>query len=224
MTCGPFGDFLHVEHVRANEIVDAIVFAGNLLVERHHRFVAAFERHVHVALFVALHGAGHEIVELADVFVVDRVALGLANALHDDLLGGLRGDAAEIFRRHFFVEEIADLIRRAGLLRGDLELRIGDLFDDGAAMEDAVLAGLPIDDDDRVRLAAEVPLVGREQRRFERFEQHLERDVALVRDEVQDVDEFFFSSGVFYGCHVVASVLVCRAADRGARRIQGLPI
>ena len=35
-----------------------------------------------------------------DVLVVHHLALGLADPLQDDLLGGLRGDAAEVVRRH----------------------------------------------------------------------------------------------------------------------------
>ena len=106
-----FGRLLDVEHVGANEIVDAISFAGNLLVEIHHRFVAPFERDVHVALLVTLHGSRNQVVELTHVLVVNRVSLGLANALHDDLLGSLRRDASEILGRNLFVEEVPDLIR-----------------------------------------------------------------------------------------------------------------
>ena len=47
-------------------------------------------------------------------------------------------------------------------------------------MVNAIGAALPIDDYDRIRFAAEVPLVRRQQRRLERFEQHLERDVPLA--------------------------------------------
>ena len=109
----PLRRFLHVEHVRANEVVDAIGLARDLFVEIHDGFVATFERDEHVALLVALHRAGHQVVELAHVLVVDGVALGFANALDDDLLGRLRGDSPEVFRRDFFIEEIAHLIRLA---------------------------------------------------------------------------------------------------------------
>src|SRR5580700_10684229 len=105
---------LDVEHVGANEIVDAIGLARNLLVEIHDGFVAPLERHVHVALLVALYRPRNEVVELAYVLIVDRVPLGFPNALHDDLLGGLRGDSPEVFRRHLLIEVIPDLIRPAG--------------------------------------------------------------------------------------------------------------
>ena len=219
----PLRRLLDVEYVRSDEIVDAIGFAGNLLVEIHNRFVASLERDVHVALFVALHGSGHEIVELANVFVIDRVALRFTDALHDHLLGRLSGDPAEIFWSHLFVVEVADLIRATGPLHRDLELGILDFLDDVAAVKDAIRAALPVDEHDRVRFTSEVPFVRRQQRRLERFEQHLERDVALPRDELQDVYEFIFSSGVVYRSHVVVSVVVYRVVDRGVRRIRGSP-
>ncbi len=189
----------NVEYVRAHEIVDAERLARNLLVDRHDGFVAAFEHNEHVALLVALHRSGHQVVELARVLIEDGVALGLADALHDDLLGRLRGDASEIFRRDFLIEEVARLIRLAGLSHRDLELGIFDRFGDDAAMEHLVRAGRAVHGDDRVGFAAEVALVRGQERRFERFEQHLERNVPLFCDEVEDVDKFFVGSCVAIG-------------------------
>ena len=42
-----------------------------------------------------LDGPGDEVAALVLEFVEEAVALGLANLLDDDLLGGLRGDPAE---------------------------------------------------------------------------------------------------------------------------------
>jgi hypothetical protein len=44
--------------------------------------------------------------------------LGFAHLLHDHLLGGLRGDAAELHRRQLLGEEIADLGVRVALAGG----------------------------------------------------------------------------------------------------------
>ena len=57
--------------------------------------------------------------DLADavlVLVELALALGLAHLLHDDLLGVLRGDAAEIERRQRLGDEVADLGLRIALL------------------------------------------------------------------------------------------------------------
>ena len=105
----PFVRLAHVEHVGADAIVDAEVFARHLFGERQQRFVLVVEQHVHVALFVALDRAHHDVVQLRGIRVVHGVALGFADALHDDLLRGLRGDAAEIFRRDFLIVEVARL-------------------------------------------------------------------------------------------------------------------
>ena len=45
-----------------------------------------------------LDDAGDEIAFAAFVEVEDLLALGIAQPLHDDLLGGLRGDPAEVVR------------------------------------------------------------------------------------------------------------------------------
>jgi hypothetical protein len=129
-----------------------------------------------------------------------------AYALHDDLLCRLRRDTPEVFRRDFLVEVIADLILRAGFFRSHLELRIADFVGDGTPVEDAVFPGLPVDGHDCVGFAAEVSLVCGQQRRFQRLDQHLERNVAFFRDELQDVDEPFF--GCFSHGSCVLSVLL----------------
>jgi hypothetical protein len=48
-----------------------------------------------IAALEAPHDAGHELALLVLVRVEHVLALGLADALDDHLLGGLRGDAAE---------------------------------------------------------------------------------------------------------------------------------
>ena len=107
----------------------------------------------------------------------------------------------------------------------DLELRIGDFaLDDVAAVIDLVVAGLPVDRDDRVRFGAEVPLVGGNQRRFERFEQALEADVALVLDLAERRDHLCIHrvcSLSFRALEVRADVVLqVRRLDRRERNRQ----
>ena len=52
-----------------------------------------------VARVALLHDAGDDLADAVDVLVVHEVALGLADALQDDLLGRLGGDAAEVVGR-----------------------------------------------------------------------------------------------------------------------------
>jgi hypothetical protein len=107
----------------------------------------------------------------------------------------LRGDAAEVFRRHFLVEVIARLVLGARLFARDFQLRIGHLVDHGAAMVDFILARIAIDGNDRVRFAAEIPFVRRDQGRLERFEQHVERNRAFALKQTQRL-----AQGRFVGC------------------------
>ena len=88
-------------------------------------------------------------------------------------------------------------------------------------MEDFVVAGLPVYGHDRVRFAAEVALVRGQERGLERLEQHLEWDVALFGDELQDVDEFFVGCDFCHG--FFRSTFVALSGPR-ADRILNLPI
>ncbi len=68
--------------------------ARHLLAHRQHRLGAA-EVDDDVAALEAPHDARDELALALLVLVEDVLALGLAHALQDDLLRGLRGDAAE---------------------------------------------------------------------------------------------------------------------------------
>ena len=65
--------------------------------------------------------------------IEDHAALGLADALNDDLLGGLGGDAAERLRLHVDIDEVAEvgvLVDLAGLVERDLRGGREDVVDD----------------------------------------------------------------------------------------------
>ena len=85
------------------------------------------------------------------------VALGLAQALEDDLLGGLGADPAEdVAVQLLGLDEVAELgvgLDGAGLVDGELGQRVLDLVDDAARAEDADLAGLGVDPDVDVLVA-----------------------------------------------------------------------
>ena len=65
----------------------------------------------HVAELDALHDAGDDLVGAVLELLVLALALGVADLLEDDLLGGLCGDAAELDRRQRVDDEIADCWR-----------------------------------------------------------------------------------------------------------------
>ena len=98
----------HVVDVGADAVAVAEVLARDHLVAADDAFGAA-EIDDDVAVFDALDGAVDDLADAVLVLVVLALALGLAHLLHDDLLGGLRGDAAEIERRQGLGDEVADL-------------------------------------------------------------------------------------------------------------------
>ena len=78
--------------------------------------------------------AGEDLVLLGGELVVDDAALGLADALDDDLLGSLGGDAAELLGLHRDRDRVAHLGAAADLLGGlenDLVAGVLHRLDDG---------------------------------------------------------------------------------------------
>ena len=106
----------HVVDIGADAVAILEVLARDQLVAADDRLAAA-EIDDDVAVFDALDRAVDDLADAVLVFVVLAVALGLAHLLHDDLLGRLRGDAAEIHRRQLLGDEVADLGVRVALAR-----------------------------------------------------------------------------------------------------------
>ena len=71
---------------------------------------------------------GEQLLGLAHELLVDHVALRLPDALDDHLAGGLSGDAPKILGLDLTAHHVPQLHRGqepAGLLQGDLRVRIG---------------------------------------------------------------------------------------------------
>ena len=164
----------------------------------------------HVAELDALHQAVHDLADAVLVLRVLALTLGVAHLLHDHLLGGLRGDAAEIDRRQRIRDEVADLGLRIEPARLD-ERNLRRLVLHGilhlAEAHQADLAVLAID------LGADVVLLAvlRASRLLDRLfhrDQHLVAIDALVaRDGVRDLQQL--GSGVNGGgLHGLFSVRV----------------
>ena len=108
----------HVVDIGADAVAGAEHLARDQFVAPHHRFAAgAAEIDDDIAVFDALDLAVDDLADAILVHVILLVALGLANLLHQHLLGGLRGNAAEIEGRQRFGDPVADLRRRVFLLR-----------------------------------------------------------------------------------------------------------
>ena len=99
-----------------------VALAVHLLGAREQRLDATEVDEDVVAVARLLDDPGHDLALAIDVLLVHDRPLGLADPLLDDLLRGLRGDPAEVVRRHVRAH---DLVR--GYLRPvELEVIVGD--------------------------------------------------------------------------------------------------
>ena len=105
--CGPRGSW-HVINIRAYALTLAEAFPRQQLVAAQHRLGAAEIDH-DIAELDTLDEAVDDLADAVLEFVELALPLGVADLLDDDLLRGLRGDAAEIDRRQRIGDEIADL-------------------------------------------------------------------------------------------------------------------
>ncbi len=99
----------HVVDKGADAVAGAEHFARDQFVAPHHRFAAgAGEVDDDVAVFDALDLAVDDVADAILEHLILFVALGLADFLHQHLLGGLRRDAAVIEGRQRFGDPVAD--------------------------------------------------------------------------------------------------------------------
>src|SRR5690606_13355148 len=129
--------------------------------------------------------------------VHDLLALGLAHALHDHLLRGLGGDAAEVDVLDLLLDVVADLdalglldrVHQADLAVGRLHHSVvGHHF---PAAEGLVAAVLGVDLDAGYHVLVDVALLGRcGQGGLEGFQDHRLGDALLMGDRVDDQQQF----------------------------------
>ena len=179
------------------EGLDAVLRADRLardhLVARDEALGVAAEVDEDAVAVDALDDARNQLTDAARVPLDDLRTLRLAHLLHDHLLGGLRGDAAERHR----LERAFDVAARLGVGRqveGVLqaqflfrELELGRVVGEHLpAAERVVVAGLAVDGDAHVDFLAVFLACSRRKRRLERFEDDLLVDALLVRDGFHD--------------------------------------
>src|SRR5690606_35416884 len=99
----------HVVQVAADAVAGAHDIARDRLVLGDEGLGVAAQVDVDVAALDALDDAGHQLADAVLPRIDHLRALGLAHALHDLLLGGLRGDATEVDVVDLLLDEVADL-------------------------------------------------------------------------------------------------------------------
>ena len=191
----------HLLQERLDAVLGLGLLARDHVGARHEALGVAAEVDVDTVAVDALDDAAHERADAVAVRIDHLGALGLAHLLHDDLLGLLRGDAAEGHRLDRLLDEAADLrlgidverILEAQLTLGHLQL-LGVVGKYLPAAEGLVVAALAVDRDARVPLLA-VLLAGRgRQRRFERLEDDFLIDALLVGDGIDHHQYFLVHS------------------------------
>src|SRR5579859_5752451 len=192
-----------------------VALAVDLLGARQQRLdLAEVDEHV-VAVACLLDDAGHDLALPVLVLLVHHLALGLADPLQDHLLRGLRGDAAEVLRRHVLAldlllghvrpvevkvvvrDEHVRLLARLDLERLELLVRaLAGLFEQlflevlrKLDREDAEVAGLVVELDGGVPGGARRLLVGGEERVLERLDQRVFLDALLALDRADGFDD-----------------------------------
>ena len=155
-----------------------VLLSGHLLRWRHDRFHLAQIDH-DAPVLVALHDTGHDVAFPVRELLVYQGPFGLADTLNDHLLGRLRGDPSEIFRRHLDLDDVVELVIGIDGLRvfeRDLVRFIEHLVDYVFAGKDANFAGALVQVDAHVERVAVMPLIGRDNCRLDRLEEDLLRD------------------------------------------------
>ncbi len=162
---------LDFEDDRPDPFVGMMRFARDLLAARQDRFEAA-ERHGGSTTLRSLNDPVHHLPDLLLVFVDQRIAFGFADLLDDDLLGGLRSDAAD----HLLgVERLAV----------------------AAGVDRAVFAGDPHHD---VRFLAVLAFGGGDQRRLDGLEHDLRVNVLVPVQRVDDAQQLIWIHGDLVFC------------------------
>ena len=121
--------------------------------------------------------------------IENLLAFRIPDLLQDDLLGGLRTDAAKLHRLERLFDKIIDLkiraalmrIRQGDLLRRDLVIIVGY---DLPAPERLVLAAFAVDLNADVHVVLETLLRSRSQGKLERAENNVLFDVLFARQRI----------------------------------------
>src|SRR6266850_4637834 len=209
-----------LHHPGAHAVADPEVLLRDHVLARQQRFEPARFDDGAAALH-ALHRAGHQLVAARQEVLQDLLALGVADALQDHLLGGLRADAAELDRLERLLDEVFQLDVRFALLR----LRQRDLGGQRLdrvvghhlpAPEGLVGPGIAVDVHPHVDVLGVFLLGGRGERHLEGAEDDVARHVLLPR---QDVDQHhqLTISGYQISSHEILTIRVPAAPARRRR-------
>src|SRR6185437_1825183 len=180
----PLRGAIHGANGDTQAITDVVGLEAGLLALGQPGFGSA-EVHDKVRAFGALHDAIEHLADAGVVFVVDRVALGLAHLLQNNLLRGLRGDSAQHsgglglgnFRADFDLRTLLAGFGERNFMEG-----IGRFFDHLADRKHVHLAGFRIELGAQVFFGAVILARRDDHRVFDCGDDHIRFDVLLPAD------------------------------------------
>ena len=178
---------VHLQQVELLPLAGPVVLRPHLLRHRQDR-LRLTKVDYDVIGFDPLDEAGHDVPFAVRELLEHHLPLRLPQALEDDLLGRLSGDAAGVGWIHFCGDDIVnggvrfDLL---GVLDRDIGLVIFYLGHHRLLLEDAMFAGLPVYAYDYVALEVAVFLVGGDEGSLHGLQDNLPGQVFL-RSELRD--------------------------------------
>ncbi len=181
----------HVVDVGAHPLALAEALARQKLVAAQDRLGAA-EIDDHVAELDALDQAVDDLADAVLVLAELPLALGVAHLLHDHLLRGLSGDAAEIDGRQRVGDEIADFrlgVEALGLAQRDLRRLVLDGIGDLAEAHQADLAVLAVNLGADVVFLAVFGTAGLLDRLLHRLQHFVAVDPLVAGDRIGDLQQ-----------------------------------
>ena len=195
----------HVNDIDLHGVALVEALTGDLLVAGQHggTALAQVEHDIAALMVNGNNGGGDQLMRAGLHLAALQVALALAQALTDHVLGGLGGDAAELFGFQLGDHALADLVALAdllGILQADLGVGVLDLLHDVAQQAGAESADLGVDiNDNVVVLDFVVFLYGNDDSGLDLFDQIVLGQSALLFQRSESLKKFIVCSSHLFG-------------------------
>ncbi len=171
-------------------------FARNDVFAGQQRFGVVAQVNDHVVAGNFFHGAGDDLTQALAIGVNDLSALSFANLLHNDLLGGLCSNTAELDRFDLFFDNITNVgarVRFGNLAWPRFDGRIIKIgfFDDRPATESLIGTGVAVDFHTQINFVFKTLFGSSGQSQLQRFKNHVCRYALFIGYRLNNQQYFF---------------------------------